>query len=257
MRFPAVLLFVTSVVFGQQAPPSGLHQTTKGTCSPAIVGNDNTVVCQPGTPQEPASLAYPWVSANTFIPDEQAVRLSLQVRDYPTTDSERRGFASLSFLQHVHLVISTPLQVNPDPAIEGWHSCIIADIAPEVWNNDDAISKPLANVSIRNDVTVLEIRASALSGNWHGLIILRRRGVSPPQPFDYKEFLAGGVGGVGMSVRETMTNGKLEQLDNSKGLIETRNLLMQSGVPVGSLKGDELRRACPSGVQYSQTFKAH
>lgn len=126
----------------------------------------------------PATGPYLWLTSNVWFPDSagniDAVRIHLQVRDYPETEHARKGLMSLSSLENVHAIVSVPIFV--DPYADGWHSCIVADVRSPQWNNDNGAYQPLGIIGLNGPVTVLEFRITTKNGQWGGASILRKIG---------------------------------------------------------------------------------
>jgi hypothetical protein len=187
-----------------------------------------------------ASGPYPWITSNIWFPDSNgnidAVRLHLQVRDYPGVKNDKA--LSLSHLENIHVRISVPVTVNPD--LESWWSCTVADKRSLQWNNDNFSFEPLAKINLTNEVTVIEVSVTANNGRWLGFSVLRKNG----KTVDSQSYIGGHFSDKErMSILEEHKNGSLS-IQNDANLKLDKTMLISFGVPARVLQPGELPQIC-------------
>ena len=120
---------------------------------------------------------YPWFLPVTEIPDGnkiiRKVALHVYVRDTPMSAEQKRGVATMSSLDNLHVTVDEPISV--DPKQNSWRSCTVLDFHVPEWNNDSA-SRPLAELNLEKDTTILRVHATASNGQWTGAVSLKRLG---------------------------------------------------------------------------------
>lgn len=187
--------------------------------------------------------AYPWLLTTNWLNDNSgavgAIGISMQVRGYPETSVYSLAG---SYLEHLHFTVTTPISVDPETA--GWVSCIVSEVNSETWNNDDG-SKVLASINLIGRVTVLEVMASAKTGNWNGHIFLHRNGsVIDSEAYERGHFSARDA----MSIVEKYKNGKRTITDWPIAEdVLTKTMLLSIGIPERRLTKGEALSVCPSG----------
>ncbi len=202
-------------------------------------------------------LAYAYIALPERMDDGHgglSLGLHMMIRDYPTTEDARHGIGSLSSLEHVSAIATTPVYVSPID--DGWCSCIIGQVADvSEWNNDDGLRYRLGEITATTGTHIIEFQTTTRNGVSTGVVILNTRDLD----LDYEEWISGTVQASGeksiFRVHETSSPKGQSIVDVKTTDVKVdKALLTKYGVPTGPLSADLLRGRCTNGSRYSVVF---
>jgi hypothetical protein len=245
---PATLTGVEALFkkyFGGKGFASSLGSATAPATTPSTA--------PPPSPSVP-SISYGYLQFPERSPDANGglmVGVHLIIRDFPTSGDALHG--SLASLQHVHIVVTKPIAVNP--IVDGWWSCTVIDTNMPQWNNDDGTLHKLADVRINEGTSVIEFRLSTGDAMSSGLVKLDLKAGQ----FEYKEWVQGSVlirpnENQIFRVIETLTPSSLKIADTDQTISVNKTVIASYGLPSIAMSGDMLTSQCPGGSQYTRVF---